>query len=745
MTSMSFDEFEAAMDRHTPDQSVGTTASSRDARAANALSAFSTLDDVPDFALRSLEQLYVLLIARFEAYCGVILYGPLDLSLRDAGFWGRQLFLPSSEMLQVRFAPKNLLDTEDAKLVMLATRVVNAIGQAQVATFVGFRADAIEERSIGRIEYQPRPVGAKGLHIFLAGIFKRHNPRVSSDVIGDIRTTASTVHDPFGYQSLRPSSFSVFASDRKNLALATDHQNASSTAPGYSLLYIAGELQNVHLESLRVRAAEPITAAKWSGNVDFMRKSVLHENGNEAGEQALAAAATIVELLSAECFVAMRSNAFFQGALPDRFAGPHGTALALAMSVRLAINWDRHALPRPSAADLAANDHLRTIVDSGPFAPLPAADDALVWCIDIVLKSANSLVTVELDELRKAKNLPANTQLALGYDNKLFWQRVGQRVITCTFGLGSSSGVSQENGVYGAPWKLHDPLATARDKQAIERGCMLEGLDSPTIQLATISERRTALVRMLLDVERWLRTGAVHDERYSPENGTSTAEEQIHQTKLVIGELITPSVRRRLTEQAAASGYMAPAFDVNGETYETSTPFEDQLAKKMSEHMNLHSMASAINDCKEYLVHGASYHWRYNSGTYIVGKTQTSPCTDCEQPVHVLQGVLLHNSYGACTACHAKRCLQCAAAYAQAVCVTTPQYAGKRCRRCGAEPSWVDVKKSTNVKGEEVLTMHVSQRTARVQHSQHLKSVAPAGKSTKARSRKGDKYGKGEP
>ena len=700
---------------------------------------FGTLDDVPDFALRSLEQLYALLFQRFEGHEGVVYYGPIALGLSKPGYWGRQMSLRSSELLQVRYAPKDMLSNEDVQVGMIATRTINAVGMAQVSTFIGFRSTGLKETGIGAMECHSRVVGCKGLHVLMAGIFKRHNPLVSGDKLGDVRSTPSAVHDPFGYQALKSASFSIFNKDHKHLAQSSDHHLANSAAPGYSMLSIAGEIVNVHLESVRMRPAEPIAHTKWKEAIGYMRKSVTSERGEEVGDQAIAAAAAIVELLSAETFVSMRANPFFEGALPDRFLGPNGPALGIAMGIRFALNWNRYHMPRPSHADIAANDHLRALINSGPFGPLPFIDAGAYWCIDVVIKGAMSTMHVELEDLRRAKKLPANSRLTTGDDNKLFWQRVGQRVITATFGLGSSCGVSQDGGRYGAPWRLHDPLAVARDKHMADNGCMLEGLDSPIIKIATMGERRTALVKMLTDVERWLRTGAVSGVRMSPDNSVVAPEEQLRQAKLVIGDMLQPHLISSMSAAATGKGSATGVFEVNGEVYNRSVPFDEQIAKKMSANMNLHAMAAAIGDASEMLIHGIMMHWKYNCGTYIVAPTQTAPCTDCEQPVHVLQGIMLHNSYGACTACHSKRCLHCSEVYAQAVCVDTSQYVGKRCRRCGAEPAWVDIHQSVDASGEETVTLHLSQRTPKVVSPASFQSVGPLPKSSKGKGRKGDK------
>lgn len=652
---------------------------------------YGTLDNVPDFAMLGLEQLYALLLSGFESYEGVVEYGPRSLDDAHAGYWGRAMMLPSQEMLQMRFAPKALAESDgghEHPVVMLAARVVNMVGQAQVSSAVLFRASALQSSGVHEIvESQMRVVGCKGLHVLNAGLFKRHNPgRAAADHVA-VSQLGPGAFDPFGYESVRPTSYSVY----KVREAQHDHRSANGVSPGASVLKIAGEIVDVHFEDTHpLRVAEPITSKKWKEASAYQRDVVLQNpRGPAAGNTAIVAAATIIELLSAEGVVGMRANAFFEGALPDKFAGPHGVALSIAMAARLAMHWEGYRLTRPSACDQAANEQLRTTFESSLFGPLPALGERL-WCIDVATRAA-------LAQCQRA----VATNHGMVEDQKFFWQRVGQRLITSTFGLGSVAGVPTDER-FGPPWRLQNPLQHARDVHLASNGCLFEGLDAPVVALASVAQRRTALLTLLFDVERWLRTGQF-DGRPLGQSEEGMDDALRHErVKLLLHDIMVPQMVQDLARRASGQ-----QVDPDGLSY------EDRVAKETTGHFNLSAMGHALNDCKELLLCGPMVHFKYNCGAYIVASTQTSPCTDCEAPVHVLQGVMLANSYAHCTACHAKRCLECSAAYARAVCVDTPQRVGKRCRRCGAEPAWVDVKTSTNeATGEKTSVISLGERTA---------------------------------
>ena len=72
-------------------------------------------------------------------------------------------------------------------------------------------------------------------------------------------------------------------------------------------------------------------------------------------------------------------------------------------------------------------------------------------------------------------------------------------------------------------------------------------------------------------------------------------------------------------------------------------------------------------------------------------------------------------------------------AYAKALCVTSSQHVGKRCRRCGAEPSWVDISCHVEADGSETFSMHMADRTPAVRCDPQLRSEVPSAGKNRAR------------
>ena len=175
--------------------------------------------------------------------------------------------------------------------------------------------------------------------------------------------------------------------------------------------------------------------------------------------------AAVLEILSPEGLIGLRACTFFDGALPDRIVGPHGIGLTLAIACRLAMNWDQYNLPRPSACDMYANDQLKMIWHTSKYKDLTLPDKD-VWVIDLVLKAGFKGAEEECEEMRERNGISKNSEMHIVNDHKVFWQRLGQGVITRLFGLGASPAASMAKGAegsFGPAWRLSDPGQHARD------------------------------------------------------------------------------------------------------------------------------------------------------------------------------------------------------------------------------------------------------------------------------------------
>jgi hypothetical protein len=683
---------------------------------------YGTLDDMPPSATKNLESINAATCERLKEYHGVVFWGPISNDLPQNGYWGKKIVLDSNEALQMRFTPKDVFtDAEDRDfdqlpdVIFISSRIAHPCGRNEVHTAVLFKPGEVhigEEVEMVDASNAMRLCACRGLHVVLAGLYKRHNFTISGVRAG----MGMAAQDDKGHEAIRSSTYSIFERDRKDLHRANDHHNSSGASAGPSVLTIANEFRDQLLDLTGSRrCAEPITLRKFRDQLTETRRDLCPDGDTSAADSAIASAMACVELLSAEGLMGILANPFFDGALPDRLVGPHGTGLSLALACRLAINWSEYGLPKPSACDMYANDQFRMIWCTSGFPDLPMPDKG-IWALDLVLKVGLQRAEEESDQLRDqvrdqsgGSSRPTETNIV--NDHKVFWQRLGQGVITRLFGLGASPGACTSGSKpcsLGKAWRLKDPGQYTRDHTLTKLGVKWEGVDEPLIQLSPPGPRKTAFVRLILGVEKWLRSGeGPGAQTLSPKN----ADGPYSQTErhCIYVALLNKVVLPRLLQSSLTNG--------EGVVYATGQVLDTQMNYAAFEH--------ASNSACILMVHGPMLHLTHNVGAYIVAPKQELTCTECDEKVHVLSGVMFSNTYSECTACHSKRCISCANTYSKAIDLVArvlqqrgtsgPTSVGRTCRKCGADPAKLSVRYVIGVDGQRSTDLHLSARERKVQ------------------------------
>ena len=684
---------------------------------------YGTLDEIDDGMLTSLPQVWALTVGKFSTYHGAVLGGPASLEWHHSpgyaqGYWGKAIALPSRELLQVRYYPSNITEYDASEyadtpdIVYFATRVSHTNGSATVQSCIlvrpGFLPEAedgfhdlarlsnpslpgIGSSGYGGITTDPRVarftdaqlcrlVACRGVPIIPLSFYRQHDPRAGAG----LPTARQWSHDGCGHAVVPITTYSLFETDRKHLEQSKEHHRAIAATAGMAAMSVAAEIVDLHDLPYETtgRHAEPISRKKWRMLATGLRREVC-TGGETEGRHALESAAAILELLSPEGFIGMRANRFFDGALPDRFAGPHGPALALALGARLAMHWDKYGLPKPSLADQHANDVLRMILATCSEGPLPTVDK--MWAIDVVLQVAIRRAQADIEKKKRQQGIHASHNVHLEHDNKVLLQRMVQRVITALFGLGAAvPHLAAEKTEFEKAWRLRDATQEARDAALIGEGCAYEGIEPPVLQLAPLAKRKDALCKALLGVERWLRTGLVGKHQLSQANVPEEHEQHVRRLKDVFGDLLLPSMVWQAAH--AAQGKPLPT----GSSFANMLCDEDEVIERVLLHgtLNVAALTGALTDAAALLTRGPTLWFGYKCGAHLVAPSQTTRCSECEQPVSVLQGVLFQHSYSECSACHRKRCLSCAFEFGRTVGKLGPGITtvGHRCRACGAEP-----------------------------------------------------------
>ena len=107
----------------------------------------------------------------------------------------------------------------------------------------------------------------------------------------------------------------------------------------------------------------------------------------------------------------------------------------------------------------------------------------------------------------------------------MYWQRVGQHILTKLFWLGGTPGpYPEEDELSKHAWRTTDPLADARVAALKQAGCDGVGIDVSMIRFAELRDLKKAWMEMMSEVEHWLTTGEWEGRQLSPKNSQMEVE-----------------------------------------------------------------------------------------------------------------------------------------------------------------------------------------------------------------------------
>lgn len=633
---------------------------------------WATLDDVPAFALSTLSQLYNTLIKPFERSYGTVIYGPSShVCGPDCGSWGRSVLLHTGEKLQLKFSPRTMLEDEHAGIALISVKMTNSTGLSSVRTAILFAPELEIPPGVDSMRRSCALLGPRGTHLLLISFFKQHTPSIKPNQL----STASWTINPHGCGSVRSTTFSVTnvlakkggkkgkRADQQSTSNAYknfDHSTANLVAPGTSGMLIAAEISNCDMPDSERRPSAPIHVNEWQRLMETATNGVLEDDA-EIGQSAIAASVAITELLSGEGIISMLSNEFFHGALPDNLHNPLGMGLIICMAVRIAMVPGLHGLKNSAIVDQVASAEIRSIFEA-QMHEIPFLNR--MYAIDVALNMAKKNTSTT-----RASNSNFNAKTLVD-DQLNYWHRAGQSIVTSLYGPGTSLDRPLKSR-FGTPWRYHDPLLAARDTKAIDLGVSVHHIrDGARINLATISVRRVQLMRLLVEVEKYLRNGVFIETRMMPPNDDALAGEQMVNNHVRLQELILPQVQKHFEE---------------GKNCDFSS--QRQMQDELYKCYNMAAVAQATLDMTEALTAGPVVHFKHKIGAYLVADSQSSPCCDCNRSVHVLQGIMLMHGAGECVVCHAKRCLACSAKYGHPPLTADSKPWSVQCLRCGSDPA----------------------------------------------------------
>lgn len=576
---------------------------------------YDTLDELDDSHASSIKQLYSSVFGGVQRYAGIVISGSSTLSDASMGYWGRAFALESGEYMQIRVCPKGSMGkplAEDSTRV-IAVRRSGLNCQAHTACAIIFQPRACPtmatQLSCGKT------TGCRGLHILLPSLFSKHTSVRDKDA-------GHASIDLRGFHSVRPYSFTI---TNKLKCEGKKINTSTSVAPGLAYVTLAAQLAGIDMADPLVRSHVEITDDKYRSQVGSMISKISRSAGESSASDALSSALTIMEVLSVEGVLSILSHAFFEGVLPDTVHAPGGLPLLIVAACRIAIFYDSYGLPPPTAVDAAANSELRILFETRWKAVANGS-----FAIDLAMKSGNDNANARLSETPGMKPHYA--------DNLIFWQRVGQRIITKAF-----SDVSHErkntarmcaHTRFGPAELLMDPLSDAKYAWLEKLEFMQPLAEAPVnkITFATLAEVRLQLIRMHDLVENWLRTG-------------------------FYGEvcLNRPNVNIGVRQPKKCARYGTEECDCIGSCSSSSDDGDDVLDNRVC----VDALEQAATSISIAFLHGGFAVHNFGIQTFLAGDRITNTCADCDARVDVLQGVLFANAASTCALCDRPRCFKC--------------------------------------------------------------------------------------
>lgn len=580
---------------------------------------------------RSLECLSELIQSATQGMIGVCVGGESMLQPSPLLDWGSAIGLHDGSLFYLRAWPPSAIKAGScsSRTVLLATRRCKAGEVPTVTWAVLFTPRDHYIMQTNTPVTNGGSVGCKAVHILLPGLLHKHSPH-------RFVTQDQSSLDPRGYMALGASTLMVrnIGADRLPAGIFV--------SPGTSYLVLAAHLWGVDLDGDVNKAASEIDSDAFALKFERCQNAMAARVGQEETCRAANSALTIVELLSSEGFLALRSNAFFRDSHPDLLVSPSGLPLLVVMSVQLALNPERFNLPPCTSIDAFSNREMASSFESRWTAVTPNGFRA----IDVAIKVAFDSTFVNAAK----KKCSFNGELLR--DNLLFWQRVGQRIITK---LQSDprdecrpchDGASHFDTPYGFADLLHCPISEAKFEAYAKRG-HAASIPEVVIDKVVLASRTEALFTLRLmqdEVENWLRTGMMGGMRLSHENPKPQDAEGQPAGK--------PA--GKLAGQAEAAGAPKQGRPAKIRSDEASSILNQQLCED--------AVDSAGTSIQTALTYGTFAAHSKDFSCFAISDAIKAECAYCDSKLTVMEGCIFRIKDAECPHCNRVACFKCARA-----------------------------------------------------------------------------------
>jgi len=690
------------------------------------MACYDTLDDFDLEGVETLEDVYRAVLGKAMAskeLCGVVTTGPLNQGLTSGGSWGQEQlsFRNHPEVWHVRCSPRGRMGMPlrplEVRVVSVLVRSSRSSAHSIVTNIklwlrppnehLSMAARDPRQQNRGRLTAGPMGLAMHGINIFenRAGPSPKFLTTKGSQTI--LSAIATIRARPGGGPILRIE------------AVRAPHFAVARMLAGLS---IAGE-RTPH------RCEEAYTEDEWTNTsavqaLKFRRMCEADPRISSDMDLYLKLMFTSEEICEQMSFIGLldqRADPFFKGAFPDDMHRPSGFPLILTIALRVACNPERWGLEASTVDDaFATKDALLFMESILPGLRLggligTGADSEQMYSFDTVLSYALDRIRAHILKLQtgeldgKLRNVDFKKVDSATKETLHFLKCAGTAVCIDLFGVRPNLQYD-DPGLYtdyGIASHLVDPVTESRAQCAHEKGLGNVMLRWPTMRTSTRGRRQLALASVLVDVDRWLRTGKYMGVVLRPttEASLSARPEELDPTATPSNAAPTealPSTVRSAKKKKRPESLLAERGRMRGAGQQQcateaarsllkSTNKSETLAAAASHELNGDALDSASGIFSDVLQQGACAGMTdlFKCTTYLVSPTSGVQCANCDARVNVVQSVAFAGSLGTCDACGQPRCLACVSkdinSVAEGLARNKPS---ATCRICNSYVSW---------------------------------------------------------
>ena len=624
------------------------------------MAAVPTYDTLSDYSedteeLQDFSQLYTFLFGSInlqDHVCSIV-SGPVSPVNSETSTWGTG-WNDGGLVVYVRSCPRGRMAMPLLKNEMRTTSILLMCahsGQCKVSLVRQFLSLDLTPPDLGNLDMSTMnrlSVGPLSVPVVAPMVFEGHATMA-------VHSEASCfAHNSDGYRLILPSSATIV--DR-----SSSGKFVKSVSTGNHVFAIAEVIVGVPIHDRVRRPVERIFKDEWAASQLSLMKSLackLRSSSDPSlrASDALIASRMVCEDISVNGFMDVMSQDIGCGGLPEDFKRPMGFPLVIAMITRIAAYPSRYDLNIGQPNDVYAANEIAIAFESNQIPVmtatalaenLEAGDTHRMFAIDLAINLA--LVDTKQEIENAIRQARSNEIREACMDRE-----VHNESLEALFRMGTSLLIDVAGptpvelyGKFGFAHKVCDAATLSRIENAASNGLGKLGVAAPPLRGSSKAERQAKLLKILHDVECWLKTGKFQGTQVSRPNSQNyslnTKPKPFKHDSL--GFQIPPSYKTTFNVHRDAGNICIDALNVAR-----------------------HQLGSILSRGPVSLSATMDFH-------VVVGSNHSQmECADCPRKVGAIEAFCFASGRSLCASCSRPRCKECA--------VADEALAKQNCLRC---------------------------------------------------------------